>query len=57
MRLFLVMFNGIRVVLLLEGGGDYRGIGLRDIFLKAVEILIDEHMTVIEFHDSLHGFV
>lgn len=45
------------IVLIPKGSGGYRGIGLLDPLWKVVECLIDDRMKVIEFHDSLHGFV
>ena len=45
------------VVLLPKGGGDFRGIGLLEPFWKVIEVLIDQRLSVIEFHDCLHGFL
>ena len=45
------------VVLIPKGGGDYRGIGLLEPLWKAVEILMDRRLQVVEFHDCLHGFL
>jgi len=45
------------VILIPKGGGDYHGIGLMEPFWKAIEVLIDERMKAIDFHDSLHGFL
>ena len=45
------------VALLPKGGSYYCGIGLLELFWKAVEILIDKRMKVVEFHDNLHGFL
>ena len=45
------------VVLLPKGGGDYRGIGLLEPFWKMIEVLMDQRLEVIDFHDCLHGFL
>ena len=45
------------VVLLPKGGGDYYGIGLLDPFWKVVEVIMDKMIQVIEFYDSLYGFL
>lgn len=45
------------IVLIPKGSGGYRGIGLLDPLWKVVECLLDDRMNVIQFHDSLHGFV
>ena len=45
------------VVLILKGGGDYRGIGIVDVIWKAVAVIINHRFTAaITYHDSLHGF-
>ncbi len=43
------------IVLLPKGGGDYRGIGLLDPIWKAVEKVMVAQLSVIKFHDCLHG--
>ena len=45
------------VVLLPKGGGDFRGIGLIEPCWKVVEVIMDQRLEVIQFHDSLHGFL
>ena len=45
------------VVLLPKGGGDFRGIGLLEPFWKVIEVLMDQRLEAIEFHDCLHGFL
>ena len=45
------------VVLLPKGGGDFQGIGLLEPFWKVLEVIMDNRLQVIEFHDCLHGFV
>ena len=40
-----------------KGGGEYRGIGLLEPLWKCIEILMDQRLQVINFHDSLHGFL
>ena len=45
------------VVLLPKGGGDFRGIGLLRPFWKVMEIIMDNRLQVVDFHDCLHGFV
>ena len=45
------------VVLIPKGNsGDYRGIGLLEVIWKLIERVLDERMSAIEVHDSLHGF-
>ena len=45
------------VVLILKGGGDYRGIGLVEMVWKAVAVILNRRFTAsITYHDSLHGF-
>ena len=45
------------LVLILKGGGDYRGIGLVEGILKAVAAIFNRHFTAsITYHNSLHGF-
>jgi hypothetical protein len=43
------------IVLLLKGGGDFRGIGLLDPCWKVVEKIMVCHLAAIEFHPCLHG--
>jgi hypothetical protein len=45
----------IIVVLILKGGGDYRGIGLLEPVWKCIEWVIDHQLDAINLHDSLHG--
>ena len=45
------------VVLLPKSGGDFHGIGLLKIFWKVVDAIMDRRIQVIDFHDSLHGFL
>jgi hypothetical protein len=42
-------------VLLPNGGGDYRGIGLLDPIWKVVEKVMVARFSVIKLHDCLHG--
>ena len=45
------------VVLILEGGGDYHGIGLVEVVWKAVAKILNFRFTAsINYHNSLHGF-
>ena len=45
------------VVLILKGGGDYRGIGLVEMVWKAVAVILNRRFTAsITYHDFLHGF-
>ena len=45
------------VVLIPKGNsGDYRGIGLLEVIWKLIKWVLDERMSEIEVHDSLHGF-
>ena len=45
------------MVLLLEGGGDYYGIGILEVVWKAVTVILNFcFATSITYHDSLHGF-
>ncbi len=43
------------VVLILKGGGDYRGIRLLEPIWKCIERVIDHRLDSIKLHDSLHG--
>ena len=45
------------VILMSQGRGNYRGIGLLEPFWKVVEVIMDKRLQVIDFHDSLHGFI
>ena len=40
-----------------KGGGDFRGICLLKPFWKVIEVIMGKWLKVIQFHDSLHGFV
>ena len=45
------------VVLIPEGGGYYRGIGIVEVVWKAVAVILDLCFTsYITYHKSLHGF-
>ena len=45
------------MVLILKGGGDYRGIGLAEVIWKAVAVILNFRVTEsITCQDSLHGF-
>ena len=45
------------VVLILKGGGYYRGIGLVGVIWKAVTLILNRRLTAaITYHDYLHGF-
>jgi hypothetical protein len=43
------------IVLLPKGGGNYRGIGLLEPFWKVVEKIMVRQLSLIKFHDCLHG--
>ncbi len=43
------------VVLILKGGGDYRGIGLLEPMWKVCEQVMDTRLNRIPLHESLHG--
>jgi hypothetical protein len=43
------------IVLVPKGGGDYRGIGLLEPFWKVVEKIMVWQLSLIKFHDCLHG--
>ena len=45
------------IVLLPKGGGDYRGIGLLDPIWKVMEVVMDNRLKVLDYHDCLHGFL
>ena len=47
----------IIVVLIPKGSGGYRGISLCEPIWKVVEILVDQRLHEIKFHDALHGSV
>ena len=45
------------MVLIPKGSsGDYRGIGLLEVVWKLIERVVDEGLSKIELHDTLHGF-
>ena len=45
------------VVLILKGGGDYRGIGIVKVIWKAVAVILNCRFTAsITYPDSLHRF-
>ncbi len=43
------------MVLLLKGGGDYRGIGLLEPLWKVVERIMDRQLNALPLHEALHG--
>ena len=45
------------IVLLPKGGGNYMGIGLLDPIWKVVEVVMDNRLKVLDYHDCLHGFL
>ncbi len=45
------------IVLTPKENGDYHKIGLIDPFQKAIQLLMDGRIHIIELHDCLHGFV
>ena len=45
------------VVLIPKGKGNYRGIGLLDPIWKAIEVVMDNRLKILELHDCLHGFL
>ena len=45
------------MVLIPKGGGNYCGLGLLGPFWKVIEVVMDRRLQVVEFHDSLHGFL
>jgi hypothetical protein len=45
----------IIVILIPNGGGDYRGIGLLEPIWKVIERIIDHWLNAFNLHDSLHG--
>ena len=45
------------VVLLPKGGGNYRRIGLLDPMWKVIEVVMDNRLNFLEYHDCLHGFL
>ena len=40
-----------------EGRGDYIGIGWLDPIRKVVEVVMDNRLKVLDYHDCLHGFL
>ena len=45
------------IVLVPKGNtGDFRGIGLLDVIWKVIERVLDERLSKIPLHDTLHGF-
>ena len=45
------------MVLILKGGGDYRGIGLVEVVWKEVAVILNQRFTIyITYHNSLHRF-
>ena len=47
----------VTVVLLPKGGGNFQGISLLEPFWNDIEIAVDAQLSVVQFHDNLHGFV
>ena len=46
------------IVLLLKGRGDYRGVGLLDPIWKVLEVVMDNRLKILHYHDCLlHGFL
>jgi hypothetical protein len=50
-----VQLGWVVTVLILKGGGDYRGIGLLEPIWKIIERVFDKRLKEIALHDSLHG--
>jgi len=50
-----IQLGWVVTVLILKGGGDYRGIGLLEPIWKIIERVIDKRLEAIALHDSLHG--
>ena len=47
----------MNVFLILNGNGDFRGIGLVEILWETVTKILDHHfMAAIQFHNTLRGF-
>jgi hypothetical protein len=51
----LQQLTWVIVVLLLKGGGDYRGIGLLELLWKVVERILDWQLNALPIHEALHG--
>jgi hypothetical protein len=51
----LQQLTWVIVMLLLKGGGDYRGIGLLELLWKVVERIMDQQLNVLPLHEVLHG--
>ena len=45
------------IVLLPKGEGDHRGIWLMDPVWKVIEVVMDNRLKVLDYHDCLHGFL
>ena len=45
------------VILLIKGGGNFRGIGLLKPFWKVIEVLMNKWLATIDFHDCLRGLL
>ena len=45
------------IVLLPKGRSDYRGIGLLDHIWKVLEVVMDNRLKILDYHDCLHGFL
>ena len=47
----------MNVVLIPDGNGDFRGIGMVEILWKTVTRILNHRLTAaIQFHSTLHGF-
>jgi hypothetical protein len=51
----LQQLTWVIVVLLPEGGGDYRGIGLLGSLWKVVKHIMDWRLSALPLHEALHG--
>ena len=45
------------VILLPRGGGNFRAVGLLKPFWKVLDIIMDNRLHVVEFHNCLHGSI
>ena len=45
------------IVLLPKGRGNYRGIGLLDPIWKVLEVVMDNRLKILDYHDCLHDFL
>ena len=54
-----IPYQMLRVVVVLipkGSSGDYHGIGLLEVVWKLIERVVNERLSKIELHDTLHGF-